>query len=73
MRITSLSNSKSQKFIPFILLIIAVHDLRGEIRILLDHVTITSIIYSVKSHPLSFLIIMLFPSLCKAYKAYERF
>ena len=68
MRVSYLSHINSEKVIPLLLLMLAAYDLRGEIRLLIDHLTLTSLIYSIKSHPLSFSIIFLFPSLWKSYK-----
>mgnify|MGYP001444004500 CR=1 FL=1 len=60
-------NSKKIKLVPIILLLLAVFDLRIEIRLLIDHLTFTSILYSIKEHTLAIAILVFSPSLFKVY------
>ncbi len=57
----------SRLYIPTILLLLSLLDLRTEIKILLDHLTLTSLIYTVKHHILAVSIIISSPSLFKVY------
>ena len=57
------------RYIPLILLLFAVYDLRTELKILLDHLTIISIIYTIKHHPLAIATLIFMPSLIQKYKS----
>ena len=59
----------NKKIIPIILISFALLDLKTEIRILIDHFTLTSIIYTIKHHSLSVLILAFSPSLLRHYKS----
>ncbi len=56
------------RYIPTILLVLAILDLRTEFIILIDHVTITSIMYMIKHHFLAISILLFSPSLFRIYK-----
>ncbi len=55
------------KIIPLVLFLFALIDLKTEIRLLIDHFTITSLVYSIKNHPLAILVLILTPELMKKY------
>ncbi len=60
-------NSKKIKLVPIILLLLAVFDIRNEIRLLIDHLTFTSILYCIREHSLAIAILVFSPSLFKVY------
>ncbi len=57
----------SKIYIPIILVFLSILDLKTELTILFDHLTITSLIYTIKHHLLAITVIILSPSLFKAY------
>ncbi len=59
--------NKRKLYIPILLVILAILDLRSELLILLDHLTIISIVYAVKHHLLAVSIILFSPSLFRVY------
>ena len=56
-----------KSFIPIILVLLAFLDIRTELLIILDHLTVTSLIYTVKYHLLAITVLLVSPSLFQAY------
>ncbi|MFI0402304.1 MAG: hypothetical protein ACH34U_05230 [Cyanobium sp.] len=54
--------------IPFLLLGLALADLKLEIRLLLDHFTLTTLLVAIQNHLLAFTILALLPSLWRRYR-----
>ena len=59
--------SSLDRLIPFLLLVFAFWDLRLEVRLLLDHFTLTSLVFALKHHALAFLVLISCPSLFIRY------
>ncbi len=53
---------------PLLLAFLALLDLRQELRLLADHVTVTALIFMVRSHPLAVVVLLLQPSLWRHYR-----
>jgi len=53
--------------IPLVLLLLAVLDLRVDLRLLVDHFTLTSLAEAVRFHPLAVMVLLLTPSLWRRY------
>ena len=60
-----------QRWIPLLLLILALIDLRTELRLLADQLTITSLIFAVRHHSLAVVVLVLQPSLWGHYGQYR--
>ena len=58
----------SRPWVPLLLLILALLDLRTEILLLLDHLTFTSLVVAIRSHSLAVLVLLLQPSLWRRYR-----
>ncbi|ABX08649.1 Hypothetical protein P9211_07181 [Prochlorococcus marinus str. MIT 9211] len=54
-------------WIPYILILLSLWDLRVELRLLVDHFTITSFLFAIRSHPLAVIVLLFSPSLIKRY------
>ncbi len=54
--------------LPLALLLLALFDLRVELLLLWDHVTLTSLIEATGSHPLAVLVLVMQPSLWRRYR-----
>ena len=61
------ARTASQRWIPLLLLILALVDLRTELRLLADQLTITSLIFAVRHHTLAVVVLVLQPSLWSHY------
>ena len=61
------ASSSSQRWVPLLLAILALLDLRVEIQLLLDHFTLTSLIFAIRHHLLAVLVIILLPSMWRRY------
>lgn len=61
-------NGRQVPPIPLLLLLLALVDLKSEIRLLLDHFTFTTLISAVQSHLLAVTILILLPSLWRLYQ-----
>lgn len=66
--VKGLSNVRSQRWVPLLLLVLALLDLRTELRLLLDHVTLTALIFTVRQHTLAVVVLILQPSLWHQYR-----
>jgi hypothetical protein len=58
----------SRAWVPLLLLILALLDLRTEILLLVDHLTLTSLLAAVRAHTLAVLVLLLQPSLWRRYR-----
>lgn len=58
--------------LPLLLLILAIGDLRVDLRLLLDHFTITSLTQAIVSHPLAVTVLVAQPSLWRRYRGPRR-
>ena len=58
---------RSQRWIPLLLLLLALSDLRTELRLLADQVTLTALIFAVRHHLLAMVVLVLQPSLWSRY------
>ena len=63
---------RSQRWIPLLLLILALSDLRTELRLLADQVTLTALIFAVRHHLLAVVVLALQPSLWRRYGPLRR-
>jgi hypothetical protein len=54
--------------IPLLLVVLAVADLRDELRLLADHFTWTSLATGILQHPLAVAVLALTPSLVRRYR-----
>ena len=54
--------------IPLLLLVLALADLKPEIRLLLDHFTLTTLLVAIENHLLAVTILLLLPSLWRHYR-----
>ena len=54
--------------VPLLLALLALLDLRLELRLLADHVTISALVFLVRSHPLAVAVLLLQPSLWHHYR-----
>ena len=63
---------RSQRWIPLLLLILALSDLRTELRLLADQVTLTAVIFAVRHHLLAVVVLALQPSLWRRYGPLRR-
>jgi len=50
-------------WIPIILIILAVYDLRVDIRLLLDFFTFSSLFYTISEHPLALTVLITIPTI----------
>lgn len=58
----------SRAWVPLLLLILALLDLRTELLLLFDHLTFTSLLAAIRSHTLAVLVLVLLPSLWRRYR-----
>ena len=58
---------KPAGWVPLLLLLLALLDLRTEGLLLLDHPTVTALVYALQAHPLAVLVLGLQPSLWRRY------
>jgi hypothetical protein len=54
--------------VPLLLAMLALLDLRLELRLLADHFTLTAVVFLVRSHPLAVAVLLLQPSLWHHYR-----
>ena len=54
--------------IPVLLFVLALADLKSEIRLLLDHFTFTIVVVAIQNHLLAVTILFLLPSLWRHYR-----
>ncbi|MEO1001639.1 MAG: hypothetical protein AAFX65_00835 [Cyanobacteria bacterium J06638_7] len=54
--------------VPLLLGLLALLDLRLELRLLADHLTLTGLVFLVRSHPLAVAVLLLQPSFWQHYR-----
>jgi hypothetical protein len=54
--------------VPLLLLLLALFDLRIELQLLFDHLTLTSLMAAIRSHLLAVVVLLLQPSLWRHYR-----
>ncbi|MEX1316820.1 MAG: hypothetical protein AB1Z22_06785 [Synechococcaceae cyanobacterium] len=54
--------------VPLLLAGLALFDLRLELRLLVDHVTVTALVFLVRTHPLAVAVLLLQPNLWHHYR-----
>jgi len=59
-------------FVPLVLLILALGDLRVELQLLADHFTVTSFLEALRTHPLAVAVLVAQPSLWRRYRGAHR-
>ncbi|NDD44507.1 MAG: hypothetical protein EBZ29_00335 [Synechococcaceae bacterium WB9_4xC_028] len=57
----------SDRWFPALLLILALLDLRTELLLLRDHVTVTAVSYAIRHHALAIVVLCAIPSLWRRY------
>ncbi len=55
-------------WIPIILVILSIYDLRIDLRLLIDFFTFSSLIYTLFEHPLPFTVLLISPALFKSFR-----
>ena len=68
----ALATVPSKRWIPLLLLLLALSDLRTELRLLADQLTFTSLIFAVRHHLLAVVVLLLQPSLWRRYGSRQR-
>ena len=58
---------RSARWIPVLLVLLALIDLRTELMLLRDHITLTSVIFAVRHHALAVVVLLGAPSLWRRY------
>lgn len=66
------SSTSSQRWVPLLLGILALLDLRVELRLLFDHLTLTSLMFAIRHHLLAVVVIFFLPSLWRHYGPVRR-
>lgn len=64
---TTRKGGAGQAWFPLLLLLLALSDLRTELLLLLDHLTLTSLLTAIGSHPLAVVVLLAQPSLWRRY------
>lgn len=59
-------------FLPLLLLVLALGDLRTEALLLFDHFTLTSVLSAIAAHPLAVVVLLAQPSLWRRYRRPRR-
>ncbi|WP_186543678.1 hypothetical protein [Synechococcus sp. ROS8604] len=65
-------SSPSQRWVPLLLGVLALLDLRVELQLLVDHLTLTSLIFAIRHHLLAVVVIVLLPSMWRHYRPVRR-
>jgi len=60
-------SQRSWSLLPPLLLVLALGDLSTELRLLLDHFTVTTLVTAIRSHPLAIVVLVAQPSLWRQY------
>jgi len=58
---------RSAQWIPILLVLLALMDLRTELLLLRDHITLTSVTFAVRHHALAVVVLLASPSLWRRY------
>jgi hypothetical protein len=62
------SNRRRTPLVPLILALLALLDLRVELQLLFDHLTLTSLTEAVRTHLLAVMVLLFTPSLLRRYR-----
>ncbi|GCE65304.1 hypothetical protein OMCYN_01241 [cyanobiont of Ornithocercus magnificus] len=62
-----IADYSSSRWLPLLLLVLALLDLRQELRLLIDHFTATSLLYAIRHHLLAVAVLASLPSLWRRY------
>ena len=54
--------------LPPLLALLALWDLRQELQLLADHLTLSGLVFALRAHPLAVLVLILQPSLWRRYR-----
>jgi hypothetical protein len=65
-------SSPSQRGVPLLLGVLALLDLRVELQLLVDHITLTSVIFAIRHHLLAVVVLLLLPSMWRHYGPVRR-
>lgn len=63
-----MSTSRRLPLVPLLLGLLALLDLRTELRLLSDHLTLTAVLFMLRAHPLAVAVLALLPSLWRRYR-----
>ena len=66
------SSPPSQRWVPLLLGVLALLDLRVELQLLFDHITLTSFIFAIRHHLLAVVVLLLLPSMWRHYGPVRR-
>jgi hypothetical protein len=58
----------ARPLVPLLLGLLALLDLRQELLLLADHITLTALMNALRSHPLAIAVLLLLPSLWRRYR-----
>lgn len=67
--IVKTAKQKGERWLPILLAILALADLRTELRLLFEHFTFTALIFAIRHHTLAVLVLMATPSLLRRYSS----
>ncbi|MFZ9753462.1 MAG: hypothetical protein ACO3B3_07915 [Cyanobium sp.] len=59
---------RGRRIIPLALLVLAFLDLRTDLQLLADHVTLTAVAEAIRNHPLAVMVLLITPSLWRRYR-----
>ena len=62
------SNRRRTPLVPLLLALLALLDLRVELQLLFDHLTLTSLTEAVRTHLLAVMVLLFTPSLLRRYR-----
>ena len=63
-----LINYFKYNWIPILLIILSIYDLRVDLRLLFDSFTYSTLIYTISDHPLAITVLLIIPTLFKSLK-----
>ena len=63
-----LFNYLKYNWIPFLLIILSIYDLRIDLRILLDFFTFSSLLYTITEHPLAITVLLTIPTIFNTFR-----
>lgn len=66
------SRPRGLPLLPLLLLVLALSDLRTELLLLFDHLTFTSLVTALTTHPLAVVVLIAQPSLWRRYRLARR-
>ncbi len=64
----SVPHRPGRPLVPVLLALLALLDLRQELQLLADHITLTAVMVAVRTHPLAIAVLLLLPSLWRRYR-----